>query len=285
MTGPDGGDHEPAEHSDRPQDDQDPARQGNPRDPSPPDRTRGADPRAAASRELRLALLLILAGAGLLFLAGGRDWATGTLPAAPPLPPTRLTATGSTVVSGLSGLAVLGLSGLAAVAATKGRGRALVGALLAAAGVVTILVVVLALAGGAADALRAADALGSPSAEGSFTAWPYAGIAAGLLLTAGGLVIAIRGQRWAALSSRYEAPAARAERSPPRPEVAAWDALDRGQDPTAAAPGPGGPDPATEAVVDPDREVPVDPTLDPDPTTAPASSGRDPARPVRDDPA
>lgn len=192
-----------------------------------PDRTRNQ-----AARELRLALLLVLVGAALLFLAGGREWATGTLAAQAPLPSTRLVATGSTVVNGLSGLAVLGLAGLAAVAATKGRGRALVGALLAAAGIVTVAVVVRALAGGAPKALDTA------AADGSFTVWPFVSLVAGLLLTAGGLTVAVRGQRWAALSTRYDAPATRAERPPPRPEVAAWDAMDRGHDPTldAAAP-------------------------------------------------
>ncbi len=225
--------------------------------------TSRTDAPPSAARELRLALLLVLAGAGLLFLAGGQDWATGTLLAPAPLPSTRLTATGSMVVSGLSGLAVLGLAGLAAVAATKGRGRALVGALLAAAGVVTVLVVVRTLIGGAPDALGAAPAMSS------FTVWPWVGLLAGLLLAAGGLVVAVRGQRWAALSSRYDAPAARAQRPPPRPEVAAWDALDRGRDPTLEVPDP---------------DAAADPTHDPDPTAPPAPVD-DPVEAGPDDPA
>lgn len=223
---------------------------------TPPDpRKTPADRRKSqAARELRLALLLVLAGAGLLFLTGGREWATGTLTAQPPLPSTRLAVTGGAVVGGLSGLAVLGLAGLAAVAATKGRGRALVGALLAAAGLVTVVVVARAVAAGAPDALATAQV------DGSFTAWPFLAALAGLLLTAGGLIITVRGQRWAALSSRYDAPATRAQRPPPRPEVAAWDALDRGQDPTQDAPG-AAPDPQ--------------PGHRPEPETDPAEPGRD----------
>ncbi|MBC7375655.1 MAG: Trp biosynthesis-associated membrane protein, partial [Frankiales bacterium] len=50
--------------------------------------------------------------------------------------------------------------------------------------------------------------------------------------------IAVRGRRWAALSARYDAPAARAEQEPDsevsasRQERALWEALDRGEDPT-----------------------------------------------------
>lgn len=220
---------------------------------TPADRTK-----AQAARELRLALLLVLAGAGLLFLTGGREWATGTLAAQPPLPSTRPAVTGGAVVGGLSGLAVLGLAGLAAIAATKGRGRALVGALLAAAGVVAVVVVARAVAAGAPEAL------GTAQADGSFTVWPYLAALAGLLLTAGGLIITVRGQGWAALSSRYDAPAARAQRPPPRPEVAAWDALDRGQDPTQ--------DPTEDA---PGAAPDPQPGHRPEPEHDPAEPGRD----------
>ena len=53
----------------------------------------------------------------------------------------------------------------------------------------------------------------------------------GLLLAMSGLLVTLRGRRWAALSSTYEAPAARAE-APPATDKGAWDALDRGEDPT-----------------------------------------------------
>ena len=118
------------------------------------------------------------------------------------------------------------MAGLAALAATRARGRVAVGVLLAAAG------------GGAVAATVRFLAVGA--APGTGTGWPYAAVGAGLLLGAGGLLVAARGRRWAAMSARYDAPAARAER-PGRPEVAAWDALDRGEDPTAGPPAPGTP--------------------------------------------
>jgi hypothetical protein len=47
----------------------------------------------------------------------------------------------------------------------------------------------------------------------------------GALLAATGVLVAVRGPRWPALGARYEAPGPMSERD-------AWDALDRGEDPT-----------------------------------------------------
>ncbi len=60
-------------------------------------------------------------------------------------------------------------------------------------------------------------------------------VLAGLLVAAGGLLTAATGPRRVATSSRYDAPGAPAGRAagPPGTE---WDALERGEDPTAAPP-------------------------------------------------
>lgn len=170
-------------------------------------------------RELRLALLLVLVGAGLGLLAAGRPWVEQVVVRAAPLPSRTVLRPGSDVVSALRPLALLGLAGVAALAATRGRGRTALGVLLGLAGVAMV--------------VPAVRALVSPPAGA--TGWPAAAVAGGVLLAAGGLLVAVRGPRWAALSARYEAPAAQAEPPPARPEVAAWDALDRGEDPTAGA--------------------------------------------------
>ena len=80
-----------------------------------------------ARRELRLALLLVLAGAALVLLAAGRTWVDLALPQPPPLPPEVERRTGGQVVSALSPLGLLGLAGVAALAATRGAGRVLLG--------------------------------------------------------------------------------------------------------------------------------------------------------------
>ena len=186
-------------------------------------------------RELRLAVLLVLAGAALLLLAGARDWVSVVLPATPPLPPRTVTRTGGELTAALRPLGLLGLAGVAALAGTRGRGRLAVGAVLLLAGAAAGATTGGVLARGAATEVPPAD---------GFTAWPVVALLGAALLALGGLLVLVRGRRWAALSGRYDAPAAReaAPAAPARPEVAAWDALDRGEDPTSAA--PEGPDPA-----------------------------------------
>lgn len=61
------------------------------------------------------------------------------------------------------------------------------------------------------------------------SAWAIATMIAGALAVLAGAATAVVGHRWPALGSRYDAPAARAERAG---ESSAWDALDRGEDPT-----------------------------------------------------
>ncbi len=183
------------------------------------------------NRELQLAVLLVLLGSALVLLAGGREWVAVVLPATPPLPPRSVTRAGGELTAALRPLGLLGLAGVAALAGTRGRGRRAVGGvlLLAGAGVVAATAGVLG-RGAAAEV---------PQADG-FTAWPLAALAGAALLALGGLLVLVRGRRWAALSGRYDAPAARnaAPAAPARPEVEAWDALDRGEDPTSQGPGP-----------------------------------------------
>lgn len=81
------------------------------------------------------------------------------------------------------------LAGVVAIAATRRVTRALVGVALAAAGVAAL----------------GANVLG------------------GAVLAATGALVAVRGPRWPALGSRYDAPAKRED---------PWAVLDRGDDPT-----------------------------------------------------
>ncbi|MGW2222707.1 Trp biosynthesis-associated membrane protein [Nonomuraea sp. NPDC001684] len=75
--------------------------------------------------------------------------------------------------------------------------------------------------------------------------WPVVAGLGALLLLAGGVLAAVRGGRWAGMSSRYDRAAdATDERAGGRPGAVAatarrghedrelWDALDRGDDPT-----------------------------------------------------
>jgi hypothetical protein len=57
-----------------------------------------------------------------------------------------------------------------------------------------------------------------------------------MLLTAAGLLVVVRGRSWAAMSTRYDAPAERSRHG----EASLWEALDRGEDPTKAGSEGGG---------------------------------------------
>src|SRR6185312_9524378 len=80
-----------------------------------------------------------------------------------------------------------------------------------------------------ADAGRSAGAAGVTAT--AHPGWPLLAAAGGLLLALGGLAALARSRRWPTMSARYETPAARTGR--PRTDAAVWDALDRGDDPTA----------------------------------------------------
>ncbi|MEU4678132.1 Trp biosynthesis-associated membrane protein [Micromonospora sp. NPDC023737] len=184
------------------------------------------DARAGAGRrELTYAVLLSLAGAGLALWAATRTWSVELTVRPSPLPPERVTRTGTALLPWLPALAVVGLAGGGAVLATRGRVRQLLGGLLALLG--------LAVAIGGGYGLVAGF-------EGAVSRqWPALCLVGGLLAGAGGLLTALRGRAWPAMGARYERPA-RGGPAPSGPAgpvtgrrtTEAWDALDRGEDPT-----------------------------------------------------
>ena len=174
---------------------------------------------------LVVAVLLCLAGAGLLLLATSRSWLAVTSAAVPPLPARTVTVHGSTLAPGARALALLGLTGVAALPATRSWGRLVVGGLLAVAGAVAAVLVLRVLADPRA-AVDAADVHLTGPLPG-LGGWPYAGLVGAVLLLAAGALTVARGRTWSALGSSYDAPTAAPK------EPSAWDALDRGVDPTA----------------------------------------------------
>ena len=194
-------------------------------DPAP-----GGRPR----RELRAAVLLCLAGAALVLLAVSQTWFRSSLPEAPPLPSATERLAGSLLLPGARPLALVALAGIAALFAARRGGRVVVGllVLLAGAGVVALDVRLLL---APAEAVRRAELsrqvsqplTGAPQ----LGPWPLLCLVGGLLIAAAGLLFAVRGRRWAALSRSYEVPAARVGSGPEGGgDKAVWDAMDRGQD-------------------------------------------------------
>jgi uncharacterized membrane protein (TIGR02234 family) len=191
-------------------------------------------------------------GGALALLAGGRVWLRLAAPRRPPLPDVAVALSGQAVEPLVSALGVVGLAGLVALLATRGRGRLVVGALLAACGLVLALRAASRLAGPdpatawvlLTDAGRTGGlSPGTAVATTVSPAWPLLATVGGLALLAAGAAAMVRGRRWPAMSARYDAPAGapgtapavptpRAGVASPAPE-AVWDALDRGDDPTA----------------------------------------------------
>jgi uncharacterized membrane protein (TIGR02234 family) len=184
-------------------------------------------------RELQLAVALCLVGSAAVLVAASRSWLALRLPAAAPLPSHTLSVSGAHLAPGARPLALLGLSGVAALLATRKLGRLVVGALVLAAGAGVVAVIVRVLVDPARAVARSEPFRLDPRVGGSpdLGAWPYLALLGGVLIAAGGLLIAVRGRRWATLSARYDAPAT------PEPvgEASLWAALDRGEDPTAGA--------------------------------------------------
>jgi uncharacterized membrane protein (TIGR02234 family) len=163
-----------------------------------------------------------LAGAGLALFAATRVWAV-EIEQRPGLSDLRTEQTGAGAQPWLIGLAVVALAGTGALLATRGVARRLLGAVLALTG-----------AGVAAGAVLARAGIDPGAAGLAGSAWPIACVCGGAAVVVAGVLAARHGHRWSAMSSRYErrpaAPVTVTEASAGRD---LWDALDRGEDPTA----------------------------------------------------
>nr|MDT0662933.1 Trp biosynthesis-associated membrane protein [Micromonospora sp. DSM 115978] len=89
---------------------------------------------ADGRRALAYPVLICLAGAGLAFFATTRVWAVEVTARPAPLPALRADRTGADLLPWLPALALVGLAGAGAVLATGGRARRLVGLLLVLVG-------------------------------------------------------------------------------------------------------------------------------------------------------
>ncbi|MFV2009219.1 MULTISPECIES: Trp biosynthesis-associated membrane protein [unclassified Micromonospora] len=205
---------------------------------------------AAPWRALAGAAVTCLAGAGLVLYAAGRDWAVEVTGRPVPLPAVEVARTGADVLPWLPAVALVGLAGTGAVLATRGLARRLVGALLAVLGV--------AMAAGGLTVLLTGAGPAGPTTDSTVSApqWPAATVVGAVLLAAGGSVTALRSRQWPAMGARYERSRpgggrSGADGSGPgadgraaglggrsrRSTLDAWNALDRGEDPTDDDPG------------------------------------------------
>jgi len=193
-------------------------------------------------RAFGLALLLDLLGAGGALLVSVREWQTLQAARPAPLHDVVLGVSGRTVDSAPTALALVALAGVVAVLATRGVARRAVGGVLVLAGGLLLWRTVLAagaVSAGRARSLlashrRSVDLTGLQVSVSTHPVWPVLTGLAGLLIVAGGGLVAWRGAQWQAMSRRYDAPdqAPDPAQESARAATTMWTALDRGQDPT-----------------------------------------------------
>ena len=162
-------------------------------------------------RSYLLTLLACLAGAGLAVYAITRTWSVELTPR-PGMSDLRDARTGTDLEPWVTGLALVALAGTGALLATSGWVRRVLGVLLALAGVGVLVGAI----------------LGWADSDGVF--WPFLCALGGAVIAAGGLTAARRGHQWPRMSARYDRKPAPVTVDDHR---SAWDALDRGDDPTA----------------------------------------------------
>jgi uncharacterized membrane protein (TIGR02234 family) len=199
----------------------------------------------AARRELGIAVAGCVLAAALVLIAGGRTWVRFSVSLAP-LPAVRGAATGHQVAATITSLGLVVLAAAVALVATRRMGRQLTGALIVAVGAVTVvqsLTVSADPTGAVRDQVASATGrvgIASSAVSAAVNGWPWVTGVGGLIAVAVGVLTAIRGRRWPAMGRRYDAATQRGQASlagatagRPPDETSMWDALDRGDDPTA----------------------------------------------------
>jgi len=187
-------------------------------------------------RGLVLSLVLVAGGATAVLLAAGRPWWTVTVHAAR-LPTTTDTVTGSVAAPATIGLGVLGLAAVAAVLATRGGWRQAVGVVVALAGLAAVASAWSGRGVAGSHHVASTAGAGGVSLVAVRSAWPWLALLGALGMVVGGALVVAFGARWPGWSGRYDAPGPAAD-APGATTAAAphelWDALDRGEDPTAS---------------------------------------------------
>lgn len=189
-------------------------------------------------------VLLVLAAASLgVLVSYGATWVVALIPvfagsADQAAPAREIALSGRDLAPLGAAMGWVGLAAIAALLATRTWGRRVTGAVVllagGAAGVTGVAFGLTEVATGGGGTFVAA-ALGEESAAGatsvSISAWWVLAILSGLAMLACGLLALLEGPAWPRLGARYSRPDAAA--SAPS-AAAAWDALDRGEDPTIA---------------------------------------------------
>ncbi|HEU4346993.1 MAG TPA: Trp biosynthesis-associated membrane protein [Actinoplanes sp.] len=194
------------------------------------------------TNQLSHSVAACLAGAGLAIFGATRVWSV-EVTTRPGLSDLREPATGADAQPWLVALSLIALAGAGALVATRGVVRRGLG-----------VVIMLVGAGMMIAAIAGRTSVDAGTAGAGATLWPAACVAGGALVALAGLSAARHGQTWPVMGARYERThptAGPGERAGPGRSLspgtadgdqvegvagdtrAVWDALDRGEDPTA----------------------------------------------------
>lgn len=177
-------------------------------------------------RAYTTALSACLIGAALVIAAGGQPWVHASLDRGVGAPIGSLDLIGRELAGPITGLGLVGLAGVAALVATRGWFRRAIGVLLDAVGIWAIVVSIIGRGSSHIAAVVAHTSPGATVVDLQSTAWPWIGVAGGVLVSAAGAITVATGGRWSSMSGRYDAPRKAAAADDP------WTAMDRGDDPT-----------------------------------------------------
>jgi uncharacterized membrane protein (TIGR02234 family) len=177
------------------------------------------------------AVVACAVGGLLVLLASGRQWAHTTLANAGSGGSATLTVTGHVVAPSLPALALALLALSAAILASKRLLRRVVGVVIVFVAAAAVGVSVSA-RGDVSAALehREVGAQGL-AVHASANGWWVLAAIGGLIAVVAGAMTVVRAEQWSGLGAKYDAPSA--PRPTKDPAAVAWDALDRGEDPTA----------------------------------------------------
>jgi uncharacterized membrane protein (TIGR02234 family) len=176
--------------------------------------------------------VLLAGGAALALWAGSHVWVHAAVHHPGVVTAQRVRLSGGEVAGAAGALAYAVLAGAAVVVVTRGWVRLVAGGLAAALGVLVAVSSVLGITHLAGPVAAAASAgRGAVDFSATVSWWWLGSLAGGVLAAGGGTLAAWRGRRWPAMGARYGVPE-RQRRATANPAASAWDALDRGEDPT-----------------------------------------------------
>ena len=187
-------------------------------------------PDAAARRAYRSALILLAIGSVLVLVGFAMTWAWAVVPMATGVEDAvrEQSMSGTVLLPAAAAAGWLCLAGLAAVVATRGWARTVVAVVLLLA---SLGIAAASLAFAAVPATVVQQALAPELGDDALlaltaTGWWAAALLGSALVGYSACWTMLRGRGWPSLGARYERRRALA------PATSAWDALDKGQDPT-----------------------------------------------------